>query len=89
MRADVGERELDIMEFWNAENIGEELLGETDAAGADDGNLEVAHAVLVAVRSADCDALGKIGAPWRSPWSAAPLPISSYHPIEISHLALL
>ena len=41
--ADVGQRELDVGELRHAQNVGEELPGEADAAGADDGDLEAAH----------------------------------------------
>ena len=55
--------ELDVAELRHAENIGEEFLGEADAAGANNGNLEAAHAVLVAGRLAGKNGQGKINAP--------------------------
>ena len=39
--ADVGQRDLDAGEFRHAQDVGDELLGEADAAGADDGDLRV------------------------------------------------
>ena len=40
---DVGQRDLDAGEFRHLEDVGDELLGEADAAGADDGDLERGH----------------------------------------------
>jgi hypothetical protein len=40
MVAGVREREFDIPEFGNAQNVGEKLFRETDAAGADDSDFE-------------------------------------------------
>ena len=45
--ADVGQRDLDVAQFRHAQNIGEQLLGETDTARADDGDLEAAHSNLL------------------------------------------
>ncbi|MCY1299151.1 hypothetical protein D9M70_486680 [compost metagenome] len=42
---EVGQRHFDITQFRHGENVGKELLGEADAAGADDGDLECCHAL--------------------------------------------
>jgi hypothetical protein len=41
--AQIRQRELDVPELRHGKNVGEELLGEADAAGADDGDLEAGH----------------------------------------------
>jgi len=38
--ADVGQRELRLAELRHADDVGHQLLGEADAAGADDGDLQ-------------------------------------------------
>ena len=45
--ADVGQRELDVAKLRHAQNVGEQLLGEADAAGANDCDLEAAHSNLL------------------------------------------